>query len=263
MPDIDTETSPMTQTLSPPYIFGTRITGRGHQRRGTPCQDAYSYDVFLPSHIITAVADGLGSASLSDLGAQCAVESAVASVTSLMARGVTDSNLLLYEGIVKARKTLFEKAALEFCNIRELACTIMLIIASGDRISVAHIGDGAVVIKGSGYVRILSEPENTEYVNVVVPLTSNDWKDALRIQSSAGPVECFAVFTDGLQNAALKRENAVYKPFEAFFNPLFSYAMNIEDETAAATDIRDLLMSEKVRGSSDDDMTLVISVLNR
>ena len=86
---------------------------------------------------------------------------------------------------------------------------------------------------------------------------------ALRIRSSAGPVECIAVFTDGLQNAALQKANNVYKPFEAFFNPLFSYAMKIEDEDTAATDIRELLMSEKVRGSSDDDMTLVISVLDR
>ncbi len=56
--------------------------------------------------------------------------------------------------------------------------------------------------------------------------------------------------------------NAGYKPFDGFFNPLFSYAIKVDDVAIAETDISDLLMSEKVRGSSDDDMTLVISVLN-
>jgi hypothetical protein len=249
-------------TLSPPYVFGTKITGRGHRIKGVPCQDAYASELVIPSQIVIAIADGLGSAPRSNLGAHCAVESAVNAVTSLMAEGLTDSNLLLREGIVNARKALFEKAALEICPVRELACTMLLIIASIDRIAVAHIGDGAVVIKGSGIVRILSEPHNSEYVNVVVPLTSDDWEEALRIYSSIEPIECIAAFTDGLQNAALLKVNNTYKPFEAFFNPLFSYAMKIEDIDAAENDIKDLLISEKVQGSSDDDMTLVISVLN-
>lgn len=249
-------------TLSPPYIFGTKITGRGHRVKGIPCQDAYASELFFPSHLVIAIADGLGSAPRSDLGAHCAVESAVNAVTCLMAKGLTDSNLLLHEGIVNARKALFEKAALEICPVRELACTILLIIASKDGIAVAHIGDGAVVIKGSGIVRILSEPQNSEYVNVVVPLTSEDWEEALRIYSSIEPIECIAAFTDGLQNAALLKVNTAYKPFEAFFNPLFSYAIKIEDVNTAENDIKELLMSEKVQGSSNDDMTLVISVLN-
>jgi hypothetical protein len=249
-------------TLSPPYVFGTKISGRGHRIKGIPCQDAYASELFYPSHLVIAIADGLGSAPRSDLGAQCAVKSAVNAVTCLMTQGQTDSHLLLHEGIVNAREALFEKAALEICQVRDLACTMLLIIASRDSIAVAHIGDGAVVIKGSEIVRILSEPQNAEYVNVVVPLTSDDWEKALRIYSSIEPIECIAAFTDGLQNAALQKVNTAYKPFDAFFNPLFSYAIKIEDVDAAETDIKELLMSEKVQGSSDDDMTLVISVLN-
>jgi hypothetical protein len=68
---------------------------------------------------------------------------------------------------------------------------------------------------------------------------------------------------NGLQNAALKKVNTTYQPFDAFFNPLFSYSLKIEDTDTAGNDIREFLMSEKVRGSSDDDMTLVISVLRK
>jgi len=180
-----------------------------------------------------------------------------------MAEGLTDSRLLLRAGIVNARNDLFKKAAMEICHVRELACTILLIIASQDGIAVAHVGDGAIVVKGSGFIKIISEPENLEYANVVVPLTSDEWEKSLRIHESAEPIDCIAAFTDGLQNAALKKLNATYQPFEAFFNPLFSYSLKIEDTDTAGNDIREFLMSEKVRGSSDDDMTLVISVLRK
>lgn len=253
----------MSNTLSPPYIFGARIQGRGHQIKGIPCQDAYCSDFFLHSHVIIAIADGLGSAPRSDLGAQIVVESAVNAVTNLMAEGQTKSRLLLHAGIVNARNDLFKTAAMEICQVHELASTILLIIASKDSIAVAHIGDGAIVVKGSDFVKIISEPENYEYANVVVPITSDEWENALRIYESAEPIECIAAFSDGLQNAALKNVNASYQPFEAFFNPLFSYSLQIKDSDTAGNDIKDFLMSEKVRGSSDDDMTLVISVLNK
>jgi serine/threonine protein phosphatase PrpC len=165
----------MTDTLSPPYVFGAKIPGRGHQIKRIPCQDAYYFEFFQSSHVIIAIADGLGSAHRSELGAQCVVESAVNAVTSLMAEGQIDSRQLLYAGIVSARNDLFKKAAMEICHVRELACTILLIIVSRDAIAVAHIGDGAIVVKGSGIVKIISEPENLEYANVVVPLTSDEW----------------------------------------------------------------------------------------
>jgi hypothetical protein len=248
--------------LLPPYVFGAKTAGRGHQIKKIPCQDAFYSDFYQSSHVVIAIADGLGSASRSDLGAQIAVESAVNTVTSRMALGQTDYHQLLYDGILHARNDLLKRAAEEICHVRDLASTILLIIASRDGIAVAHIGDGAIVIKGSGFVRLISPPENSEYANVVVPLTSQDWEKSLRIYESAEPIECVAAFTDGLQNAALKKVNSVYEPFVAFFNPVFSYALKIEDIDTAGTDIEELLISPKVRDSSDDDKTLVISVLN-
>ncbi len=76
-----------------------------------------------------------------------------------------NSKLLLQKGIASARMAIFEKAVREICQVCDLACTMLLIIASREGIAVAHVGDGAVVIKGSEIsVRILSEPQNSEYV---------------------------------------------------------------------------------------------------
>jgi len=253
----------MGNTVYPSYIFGAKIPGRIHTVKGFPCQDAFSYEFFENSHVVIAVADGLGSASRSDTGAQCAVESAVNEVMSLLGQGETDTCLLLHAGIKKARQTLVQLAAREICPLRDFACTILLILASRDMLGTAHIGDGAIVVRASGENKIVSAPENSEYVNVVVPLTSNSWEEALRMRESFGPVECIAVFTDGLQNAALKKTGDLYEPFNAFFNPLFSYSLNVEDPECARKEIQNLLSSQKIQGSSDDDITLVIAVLHK
>jgi hypothetical protein len=250
-----------TNTLSPPYIFGAKVSGQLHRKNGIPCQDAFSSEIIQPSHIVIAVADGLGTAPLSDLGARCAVEAAVTTVSSLMAEDENDARFLLRSGFAAARRDLFKNAAREIRPIKDLACTLILVLATRDTVSVAHIGDGAVVVKTPGTIQIVSEPENYEYSNIVVPVSSNGWEEALRLNTSAGPVDCVAVFTDGVQNAALQKINLSYQPFEAFFNPLFSYAMQINDCMKAEEEISELLMSSKIGDSSSDDKTLVISVL--
>ena len=50
-----------------------RVTGRGHQRQGMPCQDRV---LSMERNGVTAIAlaDGAGSAALSHEGAECAVQ---------------------------------------------------------------------------------------------------------------------------------------------------------------------------------------------
>jgi hypothetical protein len=244
-----------------PYIFGAKVSGQAHRKNGMPCQDAFSFEIVQPSHVIIAVADGLGSAPLSDIGARCAVEAAVMTVSSLMAENENNASGLLKSGFAAARNNLYKNAAQEIRQVKDLACTLILVLATRETVSVAHIGDGAVVVKTPGIIQIISEPENYEYSNVVVPLSSKGWEEALRFNTFAGPVDCIAVFTDGIQNAALQKINSSYHPFEAFFSPLFSYAMQVDDCEKADDEISELLISPKIEDSSSDDKTLVVSVL--
>jgi hypothetical protein len=138
----------------------------------------------------------------------------------------------------------------------------MIVVAvRASQISVAHIGDGAVVAESSEGLQILSAPGESEYANEVVPLTSREWRDCLRVVPNVDGVRCLAVFTDGCQRAALRKSLEGMEPFRRFFDPIFSYASELENPNDGQEEIRSLLSSRKICENSEDDKTLVLAVL--
>lgn len=144
-----------------------------------------------------------------------------------------------------------------------MACTIIVVLSLENSVHVAHVGDGAVVAKTTQGLSIISEPEECRYVNEVVPLTSKNWENSLRITSSITNVECIAAFTDGCQRASLIKAQDGLQPYELFFNPLFFYAQEIESLKQGESEIKNFLLSQKVSETSEDDKTLLILVLRR
>lgn len=251
-------------TLPLPHFFGTSVIGPLHIQRGIPCQDACAYEILSSGFGVIAVADGLGSAPRSDIGAKSVVDAAIKTGKAAIAAKKKDEinyGEILREIVFSARKTLEARAIEEKCSLRELACTIIVVLTYEDTIAVAHVGDGAVVAKTNDGFKLISEPEESEYVNEVVPLTSMEWEKSLRISAKVSEVECVAVFTDGCQRAALLRTQNGLQPYDRFFEPLFTYAQELDNLIYGEQDIRDLLASQKMSENSEDDKTLVISVL--
>ncbi|MFZ3167624.1 MAG: PP2C family serine/threonine-protein phosphatase [Candidatus Methanoperedens sp.] len=247
-----------------PYIFGTSVIGPYHVQRNIPCQDACAYEVITPESVVIAVADGLGSASKSDIGARTAVESAVGTVKAmLIKRNIDEADLgvIARKAVVTARRELEVKAIDERCNLRDLACTMIVAIIYENNIAVAHIGDGAVVARRNEELVIISEPGESEYINEVVPLTSKEWEKSLFITPDVCKIDSVAVFTDGCQGAALIKKQNSLQPYDRFFVPLFSYAQKLSDLNLGEKDIRGLLASREMSENSEDDKTLVICVL--
>jgi hypothetical protein len=248
------------------YMFGASVIGPLHIQKDIPCQDACKYAVLPSNWGVIAVADGLGSASKSDIGADTAVEAAVDGVKAIITNKKTDEidpSDIAREALVFARRALEAKATEEQSGLRDLACTIIAVLLHEDTISVAHIGDGAVVVKTVEGLKLISGPGESEYVNEVVPLTSKEWEESLRVTPKISGVECIAVFTDGCQRAALLRTQDGLQPYDRFFGPLFSYAQELGDLRQGEQDIRDLLASQKMCENSEDDKTLVISVFEK
>lgn len=144
-----------------------------------------------------------------------------------------------------------------------MACTIIIVLAFADTIHVAHVGDGAVVAKTNGEISLISKPEESEYINEVVPLTSKKWENSLRITSNVSNIECVTVFTDGCQRASLLQTKNGLQPYDRFFEPLFNYAQKLENLSKGELDIKDLLASQKMSELSEDDKTLLILVLKK
>jgi hypothetical protein len=247
-------------------IFGTSVIGPLHTKQGLPCQDACAFDSLHSGFSVIAVADGLGSASKSDIGAQTAVSSAVRAALREFDNPEIDigrQERTVREAVEAARRALEEKACEMGCALRDLACTLIVTTMTRDCISVAHIGDGAVVAETVDGLKLISVPGESEYANEVVPLTSKSWGDSLRVIPLVENIRCLAVFTDGCQRACLRKTPNGLEPYLGFFGPVFSYAQGCLDLQDAEEDIRSLLLSQKVCSNSEDDKTLVLGVIGR
>jgi hypothetical protein len=225
-----------------PAVVGASATGASHVRDELPCQDAFAFTL-TDDGIAIAVADGLGSASSSDRGAHAAVDAAV--------EGAPDP----IEMVARARAALERLAEEDQVPLRDLACTLLCAVVTGDTVVTAHIGDGAIVGVSERLV-LVSGPEDSEYLNEVTPLTANDWTEHVRTER-LDDVRGLAVFTDGLERAAI---TAGGEPHPGFFDPLFSFVA-ATDEAVATEEIERLLGSATLGEHSDDDKTLVIAWL--
>jgi len=272
-----------------PFAVGASAIGPLHVQKGLPCQDAFRIAIGPSGWLAIAVADGLGSAARSDIGAKLAVEKAATRALDLLERfdhaegsdevaepatGVAKSAFegdipevelvsAVSESIHAARDAMEKLAESEGCRLKDLACTLLVAIAGHGRLATAHLGDGAIVALTQEGLMLVSSPGDSEYANEVTPLTSDDWEQSVCLSPVSAGVKALGVFTDGLQRAALRKSPAGYSPFAGFWNPLFQYASAVASTNEADSDIERLLMSSKMAENSEDDKTLVIAVLER
>src|SRR5438309_1952240 len=151
----------------------------------------------------------------------------------------------------------------------EAGCGV-LVIAVSDGVGTAPRSDegaaGAVVAEIGEDLALVSGPDHGEYVNEVVPLTASTWLEGLRVSSCVGSASAVAVFTDGCERAALRREpgpSGELIPHRGFFLPLFAYGRSVMREAAEESELSRMLASAKMAESSDDDKTLVLAILDR
>jgi hypothetical protein len=257
MPENPTERS----LLPAPYVFGASVIGPAHVARQRPCQDACAFAVLGEGLGVVAVADGLGSAPHAEVGAQAAVKAAVETVRALVSETTTGPAAIARQAMSRAREQVEAAAREQQRPLGELACTLIVVVFSGGRIGVAHIGDGAVVARTAAGLTVVSGPGDSEYANEVTPLTYEGWEKAARSGAEVEGVEVLAAFTDGCQRGCLIRSAAGHRPSPQFFEPLFSYAGALTDMEKGDQDVTQLLGSQRFAQVSEDDKTLVVAVL--
>lgn len=240
-------------------IIGASSIGAGHVRSGLPCQDAFRV-VEEDGTFAIAVADGLGSARQSEIGATLAVHAAA---NRAMRSASDDPSIAALESVVAARKALERLAGLRRHRLSAFACTLLVAVGNSERIGVAHIGDGAVVASSGDEPCVLSPPAPSEYLNEVDPLTGDDWMENVRWMSARIGLDALALLTDGCQHAALRRINGSLQAHAGFFVPLFEYARSCVDAGEGSVAVEQLLSGRKMSEHSDDDKTLVLAVLPR
>lgn len=239
--------------------------GTSHIERGGVCQDRCSAKVVHQGArpwLAMFVADGAGSASHSDVGAQMAIDIANDFVLQLMADsefGLNDA--LAVEVVREIRSAIYATAEEEGRTARDYACTFLGLLSSELGTLVFQIGDGAVVLDAGQGLELAITPQNGEFANMTFFITDENALDTLVTKLYAGPALQAAAFSDGVQRLALDMaSNTPHKPFFApFFNVLATVTAEARDQIPGA--LAAFLSSDKVNSRTDDDKSMALAVL--
>lgn len=248
------------------FVAGASVTGAYHEKKGQKCQDHYHWMTLNNKIFIAAIADGAGSADFSDIGATIASQKAVE--TTSLQRSIIENfqdeqllRLIITEAFESAL-TAIEAESISLNTItRELATTLLLVIATPNTLAVGQIGDGAVVaVDEYGEIFTAITPQRGEYANETNFLLYPSSLDIIQVQIFKKHINHIAIFSDGLQSLALKMPE--YTPHAPFFNPLFNFISNNKNKADINDQITEFLRSNRVRERTDDDLTLLLATFN-
>lgn len=248
------------------HAAGVSVRGVSHEKVGQPCQDVNLWRELPDGQLVLAVADGAGSAKHSQIGAARAVVAAVDWVTELLRESAPGSpeewHDLLAAGIQTAHDSVLTVARDRQRSPRELASTLIVLVATPTLVAALQVGDGAAIVQSvQGRLAAVTAPHVSEYVNETVFLTDDIYLDAAQFGYWEGEVGGVAALSDGLQLLAMKMPEAT--PYPAFFTPLYEYVKDNDDIRQTEQQLRAFLESDRIRERADDDLTLVVAAVHR
>lgn len=246
------------------YVTGASVQGHAHIQYGRGCEDAHHYRTDAGGLLIAGVADGAGSANLAATGAKLAVATAVDLLARELRVGArpqcaSDWTRTLMGAAFRARSAIMQESAQRKVDPRELATTLLLLVATPIWTAALQIGDGVIVATGpDDAIRPITLPSDREYVNDTTFLTSDDAMERPQCVVRQVPIQRAALLSDGLQRVALRMPG--FHPHRPFFAPLFKYAEDCAANGAPADELAPFLRSPQITEKCDDDLTLVLAV---
>lgn len=239
------------------HTQSARVTGRGHLRKGLPCQDR---TWIMGANGVTAIAlaDGAGSAQWSQEGAAVAVRQ----VCELLCAEF--DSLFRAPSPVLARKVILEevrgairdRAEQLGVRSRELACTLLAVAMRGDTYLVFHVGDGVIGYQRAGKLLVASAPRNGEFANTTTFVTSADALRASRILKGSNPdLEGFVLMSDGCEAALYHKRKQKLAPL---MTKLFQRAELLGRESAQGQ--LEAVLDQIIARRTQDDCSLALMV---
>jgi serine/threonine protein phosphatase PrpC len=245
---------------------GATALGTAHIKQGLPCQDALQYTTLAGGSLLAVVADGAGTAELSEMGSRCAVDTALSWLVGKLEQDAPEECCawleLFAETFRQAREAVLRLADEQGETPRSFATTLTCAAATSDRLVVGQIGDGAVVGRGiNGKLFTITHMQRGEYANETNFLTQDDALEQVIIDVIDEPIDGLAVMSDGLTRLALNLPSK--EPHAPFFQPLFAFveagAKNLNGNQAEKK-LAAFLASERVCLRTDDDKSLLLAV---
>lgn len=248
--------------------FAASIPGGGHIRHGIPCQDASA--VMTSPRPAVIVCDGRGSAKLSHLGAQGAVNSFrfQMSVLEPFLVSILDGEeekteqwvkfcRIMYRTLMQVKYDLAEKHNEEE---KEFDCTVAFAIAGEKHIGCFQVGDGSIVVRQNGICKTVFLPEKGEFANQTHFLRPGG-EEQMKFQYAlldAGVNSGIAITSDGPEHLMFRLADMTPgKIFDMFL-------ADLRKEELCKQDLMDYLTrrewADDPRGSDDRSLALLARV---
>ena len=256
-------------------IAGASVIGRGHKILGPCRQDAFKINE-LNGWYIMAVADGAGSHTLSHVGSNLIVNSAIVAMKNRVEsidlashdeEFAKNSREIIFDGINDAHKSILIESKNRDVDIKDFGSTLLLIaylpfensLEGGGIIHVAHVGDGIIAAVLDEDFEMLSDPDVGEDGGTVfltsVPYIEDQqrspWINRVKTYYVKKKVDQIIALTDGLSEDFYPYE----KCLPDFLKKVRGILIEI-DEMDVEEHLINLLNQEK--RANFDDKTLAI-----
>ncbi len=179
--------------------FHYQVRGHAHLRNGSPVQDRTKYESRGGVQAL-CLADGAGSASHAEFGAQAVVDEGCALLPQRFADFAAsgDGARVKVELLERLVAKLARTADRHGVGLPDLASTFLCVAVSGDRFLGAHVGDGVIGYLKHGELKVVSAPDNDEFVNQTTFVTSSRAAESMRLfRGSLDGVAGFILMSDG------------------------------------------------------------------
>jgi hypothetical protein len=240
--------------------FHYQVRGKGHLRDGTPGQDRTGY-LSRGGVQVLCLADGAGSASHSQFGAQAVVDEACTMLVERFAEfSASDDG-------ARVRVELLGQLVLKLNNVAnrhgvkpgDLASTFLCVAVSGKRFLGAHIGDGVVGYVKNGELKVISAPDNSEFANQTTFVTSGRALESMRLfRGSLDGVAGFILMSDGTGESLFDSRTGELARACAKLIAAVGSAPAELGKTSKHTKRLRRLMDLKIRAATKDDCSIGI-----
>lgn len=243
------------------------VIGLSHQNQDTDCQDRFACETFSADEgeiLIAAVADGAGSTSEGEIGAEVACETFVAQIKSFLSTknaSIDSLNETFAKHWIEYFQTeIKQKASEKEKDLREFASTLIGAVIGKTSGIFYQVGDGGAVFSTSGKLQSYQfgvEPADAEYVNMTDFLTDETAFESLRFAKIDEHIEDLILFSDGIYSVAVDYQNN--SPHEPFLMPMIAPLRNSAEVNGLNQKLENFLSSPKLNEKTDDDKTIILA----
>ncbi|MCA1416331.1 protein phosphatase 2C domain-containing protein [Bradyrhizobium sp. NBAIM20] len=248
------------------------VLGNGHLKANIPCQDASECLILDDGRwLVGAIADGGGSLTHSDIGAQIAVRYSIISLTAVLRSGLLPAVLDteregFFDGfwsdlVHDIRSQLMSEAELSDSHFSQYGATLIAFVACEDWLAAMQIGDGFLVLSADpagteASYNLAFKARPSEHVGEVTWITSSHWREDFRQGLFPGLTRFVCASSDGLEKVAILQREQI--AFPGFFRPLHTTAMESSDSLLSVAE--STLTLPALDRFTDDDKSLLIGL---